>query len=378
MGEDELSMDNILEPGEVENLFTDDYSDDTEETSLPKDNSEEQENIETTEDEDSPESVGSGIDITEDLEDTDSLEDSTSPNNFYSSIAKALKEEGIFPDLEDDIYNEIQSPDDFKDLIEYQIKQGLDERYKRINEALNMGVEPSAIQKYENALRFIDSISENQIMDESENGEKLRKNLIYQDLINRGYPKEKAEREVKKSFDSGSDIDDAKDALHSNRDFYEYNYNGLIEQARQEEFARQESINNMTMDLRNSIIEDEDYYKTFEVSKRTRNDIYNNITRPYFKDPNTGEVLTKLQKYEREHKIDFMRNIGLLFTITDGFTKMDNLIKGKVNNGIKKGLEALENKLTGTSLSGGGNLKLVSGVSEDTNSFFEGGWNVDV
>ena len=52
-----------------------------------------------------PESVGSGKDDKEVKEDTTLKGSGSSPNNFYSSIAKALKEEGIFPDLDDNSYS---------------------------------------------------------------------------------------------------------------------------------------------------------------------------------------------------------------------------------------------------------------------------------
>ena len=107
-----------------------------------------------------------------------------------------MKEEGIFPDLEDDSLSKITEAEDFRDLIEQQIKAGLDERQKRIDEALNAGVEPTEIKKYENTLGYLDSIKDNDISDESDKGETLRKNLIYQDFINRGYSKERAAREV--------------------------------------------------------------------------------------------------------------------------------------------------------------------------------------
>ena len=56
---------------------------------------------------------------------------------------------------------------------------------------------------------------------ENNEGENLRKQLIYQDFINRGYSKERATREVQKSFNSGSDIDDAKEALLSNKQYFD-------------------------------------------------------------------------------------------------------------------------------------------------------------
>ena len=112
-------------------------------------------------------------------EDTTPKGDGTSPKNFYSSIAKALKEEGIFPDLEDDSFSNIKDPEDFRDLIENQIKAGLDERQKRIDEALNVGVEPDEIKRYENTLQFLESTNDDALKDESQKGEDLRKNLIF-------------------------------------------------------------------------------------------------------------------------------------------------------------------------------------------------------
>mgnify|MGYP006918044811 FL=1 len=127
--EEELSLDNILGAEEIDNLFVED---DAQETPPPskesgEDGSEEnhdsKEKDETTEvDVDTlftePESVGGGKDNKEEKEDTTPKGDGTSPKNFYSSIAKALKEEGIFPDLDDESYSKIKEPEDFRDLIE--------------------------------------------------------------------------------------------------------------------------------------------------------------------------------------------------------------------------------------------------------------------
>ena len=148
----ELSVDNILAPEEVEALFEDTGTEET----PPADNKEEQpagqeeekKEKETTEVvdvdalfTDKPESVSSGKENNqEEKEDTPPKEDGTSPN-FYSSIAKALKEEGILPDLDDEAYSKVKSPEDFRNLIEQKIHDGLDERQKRIDEALTVGIE---------------------------------------------------------------------------------------------------------------------------------------------------------------------------------------------------------------------------------------------
>ena len=387
--EEELSLDNILGAEEIENLFVED--DETQGTppanGEPPEKEEEpsKDKEETTEVvdvdnlfTDTPESVGSGKENTEEKEDTTPKGDGTSPKNFYSSIAKALKEEGIFPDLDDEGLSKVKDPEDFRDLIDQQIKAGLDERQKRIDEALNAGVEPTEIRKYENTINFLDSIKEENISDEGDKGEKLRKDLIYQDFINRGYSKERAAREVQKSFNAGTDIDDAKEALKSNIDFFRDKYNELVNDAKSEAEQEEKERKEQAEKLKSSILNDKDVFGDLSVDKSTRQKIYDNIAKPVYKDPETGEYFTAIQKYEMENRTDFLKNIGLLFTLTDGFKNLDGLVKGKVKKEVKKGLRELEHTLNNTARTSDGNLKFVSGVDEDPESFIGKGWNLDV
>ena len=387
--EEELSLDNILGAEEIENLFVED--DETQDTppangEPPKKEEEPSKDKEETTEvvdvdnlfTDTPESVGSGKENTEEKEDTTPKEDGTSPKNFYSSIAKALKEEGIFPDLDDEGLSKVKDPEDFRDLIDQQIKAGLDERQKRIDEALNAGVEPTEIKKYENTINFLDSIKEENISDEGDKGEKLRKDLIYQDFINRGYSKERATREVQKSFNAGTDIDDAKEALKSNIDFFRDKYDELVNDAKSEAEEEERERKDQAEKLKSSILNDKDVFGDLSVDKSTRQKIYDNIAKPVYKDPETGEYFTAIQKYEMENRTDFLKNIGLLFTLTDGFKNLDGLVKGKVKKEVKKGLRELEHTLNNTARTSDGNLKFVSGVDEDPESFIGKGWNLDV
>ena len=387
--EEELSLDNILGAEEIENLFVEDGE--TQDTppangEPPKKEEEPSKDKEETTEvvdvdnlfTDTPESVGSGKENTEEKEDTTPKGDGTSPKNFYSSIAKALKEEGIFPDLDDEGLSKVKDPEDFRDLIDQQIKAGLDERQKRIDEALNAGVEPTEIRKYENTINFLGSIKEENISDEGDKGEKLRKDLIYQDFINRGYSKERAAREVQKSFNAGTDIDDAKEALKSNIDFFRDKYDELVNDAKSEAEEEEKERKEQAEKLKSSILNDKDVFGDLSIDKSTRQKIYDNIAKPVYKDPETGEYFTAIQKYEMENRTDFLKNIGLLFTLTDGFKNLDGLVKGKVKKEVKKGLRELEHTLNNTARTSDGNLKFVSGVDEDPESFIGKGWNLDV
>lgn len=392
--EEELILDNILGAEEIENLFVDDEIQDTspedEVTPDQEDGKEDKKNKEKDEETtevidvdnlftDEPESVGSGKGNTKGKEDTSSREDSTSPQKtIYSSIAKALKEEGIFPDLDDEVLSKVKEPEDFRDLVEQQIKAGLEERQKRIDDALNYGIEPTEIKRYENTLNFLDSVKEENITDESDKGEELRKNLIFQDFINRGYSRERATREVQKSFNAGTDIEDAKEALKSNTEYFKGKYDDLIEDAKLEAQKEEENRKEQANKLKESILNEKNILGDLSIDKPTRQKIYDNISKPIYKDPETGEYYTAIQKYEKDNRVDFLKYLGLIFTLTDGFKSLDGLVKGKVKKEVKNGLRDLEHAINNTARNSDGNLKFVSGVDEDPESFIGKGWKIDV
>ena len=386
----ELSEDLIMTGDEidVENLFSDDGGE--EETQVtppaPKEK-EDKENEKTTEEEeinpddlfDNPESVGSGKDNQEEEEDTQSEKDKgTSPKtNFYSSIASALKEEGIFPDLDDDTLNGIKTPEDFAEAVEKTVQARLDERQKRIDAALQADVEPDEVRRYEQALANLDAIKEEYITDETEKGERLRKNLIYQDFRNRGYSEARAKREVEKSFNAGTDIEDAKEALESNREYFSNQYQDLIKEAQEEAKEEQRKIKEEAAQLKKSMLEDKEVFTGITLDKTTRQKAFENITKPVFKTED-GEYLTAIQKYEMDNPVEFRKYLSVLFTMTDGFKNIDGLIKGKVKKEVKQSLRELEHKLSSTARNSSGNPRYVGGVEEDTESYIGKGWDLDV
>lgn len=386
----ELSEDLIMTGDEidVENLFSDDGGEEETQGTPPAPKEKEEKEIEkTTEEEeinpddlfDNPESVGSGKDNQEEEEDTQSEKDKgTSPKtNFYSSIASALKEEGIFPDLDDDTLNGIKTPEDFAEAVEKTVQARLDERQKRIDAALQADVEPDEVRRYEQTLANLDAIKEEYITDETEKGERLRKNLIYQDFRNRGYSEARAKREVEKSFNAGTDIEDAKEALESNREYFSTQYQDLIKEAQEEAKEKQRKIKEEAAQLKKSMLEDKEVFTGITLDKTTRQKAFENITKPAFKTED-GEYLTAIQKYEMDNPVEFRKYLSVLFTMTDGFKNIDGLIKGKVKKEVKQSLRELEHKLSSTARNSSGNPRYVGGVEEDTESYIGKGWDLDV
>ena len=380
---EELDLNNILSPEEVDNLLDEEGSK-TQETP-PEPTEDDNKNNETTEvqvdaeDLFESESVGSGKEDKQGKEDTTPDGSGTSPKtNFYSSIASALKEDGIFQNLDNDKAKEIKDAESFAQAIRDEVSAQFDERQKRIDEALNAGIEPSEVQKYERTLNYLDSIKDENISDESEQGEQLRRQLIYNDFINRGYSKERAQREVKKSFDAGTDIEDAKESLKSNKEFFKSSYDSIVEEAKKEEEKEIEERKKDAETLKKNILEEEKVFGELQIDKATRQKVFDNVSKPVYKDPETGELFTALQKYEMDNRLDFLKNVGLIYTLTDGFKNLDGLIKGKVKKEVRKGLRELETTINNTARTSDGNLKFATGVDEDPESYVGKGWHLDV
>ena len=351
MATEDLSIDNILDQGDIDNLFMDNETQETQESQPEnkgnEDNKETPEQEQTTEVNTDdlfvePESVGS--EENKEKEGTETEKESTSPNNnFYSSIAKTFAVESIFPDLTDDEIKNANSAEALVELINKQIDSRLDEKQQRVINALDAGIEPDDIRRYENTISYLDSIDEDKLNAETPEGEELRKRLIYQDYINRKFSPERANREVQRSIDSGNDITDAKEALQSNKEFFNDQYNDLLQKAKEEEQKFEKERKQQAEQLKKSIIEDKNLFGDLELNKSVRQKIFDNISKPVYKDEDSGAYITALQKYQKENPNDFLKNVSTIFTLTDGFKNIDKLVAKKASKEIRKGFRELEN-----------------------------------
>ena len=143
---EELDFGAILDDDQMMSLFSDDDNDESQGNSEGNEETNEENNEVKNKNKDNntadvnpeemfegtQESVGSGNHKGNE-EDADSDKGSTSPD-FFSSIANAFVEEGIFPDLDEDTIKGIKSAADFRKAIDDQIKAGLEEQQRRVAE----------------------------------------------------------------------------------------------------------------------------------------------------------------------------------------------------------------------------------------------------
>ena len=341
----------------------------------PAEEEQEQKETPTEENESSSEKVGQEEEHEENA--ISPQGDGSSPS-IYSSIATALKNDGIFPEFSDEELSAVTTPEAFGELFEKAIESKLDERQKRIDQALGNGIAPDTVKMYEQTLSYLGSISEEAISDEGEQGENLRKQLIFNDLLNRGYTQEKASREVEKSFKSGSDIDDAKDALEALRSFYQNGYDKIQKEAKERTENMKKARQQDEAKFRKMILEDDIVLGENKLDKKTRQSVFDAVSKPVYKDPDTGQLLTQVQKFQKENPLEFLKQIGMWFVLTNGGKDFSGLSKQQVIAEKNKGIRELERKINSSAFDSDGSLKYVSGTSISNDNLLDGGWKVDM
>ena len=324
-----------------------------------------------------PESVGSEEKNNKGKEeDTNSQEGGTSPD-FFSSIATAFAEEGIFPDLDEETINNIKDAQSFRDAIVEQMNAGLTEQQKRVIECLDNGVEPDQIRQHEQLISWLDGQEKN-IEVEGDAGDDLRRRIIMQDYLNKGFKAERAQQKVDKIFEEGGEIEEAKESLQSLKQYYTDSYNKLRNDAKKEAEKEVEERNQKAARIKKSIIEGKTkFFGDIELSKDVRQSAYDAISKPIYRDPKTGETYTAVQKLELDNSEEFLAKLGLLYALTDGFTSINGLVDKKAKKEIKRGFSELERKINNTARNSSGNLDFTSGVS-DENSYIGKGMKLDL
>lgn len=371
-----IGLDNMLGAEQIEKLFSD------QETGNPVETGGEEQKAEL---EPSPEEKNSDTEQTAEVDFSDLLgnpsesvgsgeqkgygetpeskSSGTPQANLFSSIAKALKDEGVFPDLSDDDLQNVKDAASLKKMFDDEVSKSLDERQRMLEKAIHGGANSQELQVYQNAMNLSQTLGSKEAYDlllkDGDDGEDFRKKVMYQDYINRGFPHERAVKMVQKSLDGGSDIEDAKDAFNSVREFYKKqveDFENELEQRKQEQKANEEK---QYSSLKKQILDTDSFYGGVKVDKAVRQKAYDALTKPVYKDEE-GNYLTSLQKYQREHPLEFMINMAMMMTLTDNFKNVEKLTKTKIKEGVKKGFDEVISVLNTTRRNGDGTLNLAN------------------
>jgi hypothetical protein len=137
---------------------------------------------------------------------------------------------------------------------------------------------------------------------------------------------EKAQKMVERAFSGGTDIEDAKEYLDSLREHYKKEYNQLIEEGKRTvQEARKKQEEDMKR-AKDTLLKGSNILGDIEVDAKTRQQAFDNWMKPTHRTEN-GTYQSEIQKYIAENPTDFQMKVALLFTMTDGFTKMGKVIQ---------------------------------------------------
>lgn len=313
---------------------------------------------------DTPESVGDDEDSNKEEKETSPKGTGSSPKgtNLYSSFAQALYGDGLFKFLDEDTVNGVVDADSFSNAFENEVNARLDDVTKRVKEALDAGVQPSAISRYERIIDRLDQISDSELTAETEEGSNLRRSIIRQDYLNRGFSPERAEKQVDRIMSSGgTDIEDAKDALDSVKSYFKNAYKELVDEGKAEVEAERKRIEKESQDFKEAILSKDTLFDDIPIDKATRQKAYNAMMKKV-KTNADGEELTAVQLYADEHPVEFRVMLGTIYALTDGFTKMGKLLDKSVNKKVKSNLQEIEQRLQGPQ---GGSFSYREGGNSD-------------
>lgn len=278
----------------------------------------------------------------------------------FSSIAKQFADEGVW-ELDDE---EVKDADSFKSLIKKAIENGIDEKTKRVSELLDMGADSKDIKEFEDTIEYLHGIQNEDILAEGEDGDNLRKRLIMQDLINNGVDEQEAVTKVKDIFKKGNDITEAKKALQANKEYFQKAYKEMAEEQRKKADEWDKSVQKQTEELKTSIMSNDKFLGELDIDEKIKKQALANLSEPKYKDKQSGQMLTAIQRYERENKTEFLKNLGLVFTLTDGFKNMDKLVNKAVRRRVNNEISGIEDLLKNPSGSDA-SLSMVTGANDN-------------
>lgn len=301
----------------------------------------------------SPESVGESGDNKEE-EEAGTKKSGSSPKggNLYSSFAQALKGDGLFQFLDEETVNSVVDADSFSEAIDKEVNSRLDDATRQVREALNAGVQPNVIMQYQRTIQNLNNITDEQLSAEDEQGANLRRSIIRQDLIIRGYKPDKVDKQVDRIMSSGTDIDEATDALESVREYFINQYNDTVNGAKEAAAEEKKKLKKEAEDFRKAVLETDKLFDEIPVDKATRNKAFEAMTR-IVQTNEDGEKVTAVQKYADEHPVEFRTILGIVYAMTDGFTKMGNLLTKTVNKKVNSNLKEIERRLNNQGYQGG-------------------------
>jgi len=243
-------------------------------------------------------------------EDKPSSESAPSSPHLLTRLASALYKDGVLTGVSEEDIKDVDIPklaEMIKGTIQKNEYSDLDARTKEALDAIRAGVPVENVVKHHNAEtkladftedRFIESDMDDE--DVADTKKNIRQNLIYNDLIARGYSQADAERRTRQSFNSGDDEADAKLALNSLKSIAAQRKQAEVHHAKQ----AQRQHENSRQDLFKKVAELKEVLPGIPVNEDTAKWMAEAMTNPTGRNEN-GQLRTIVSDKRSENPFNF-------------------------------------------------------------------------
>lgn len=276
----------------------------------------------------------------EDVEDdiiSDNESDESSPN-LFSSLTDLLVEKGLLSSTE----SKPEDEDSFANLIRSEIQKNeyadLSDNQKAYLQSLRDGIPEEEVKTHLKVQAQFDSIKEEHIDANAE----LRQKIIYNDFINKGFTEAKAIKLLQRSIELEADVEDAKEALASIKEFDKENFEKRKSQIQKDKEAKEQAETKRIETLKNKIKTSKEIITGFPLTDNVKEQVEKNMFNVVSKDPN-GNSENALMKYARENTEDYQLITNYLYTITKGFKDFSIIEKTKntkIVNSLEKAIQS--------------------------------------
>lgn len=273
---------------------------------------------------------------------------SSSKTNIYSSLSKGLSEEGVFKFVKD--LDKIDNFEDFATKLDDEIEARLQERVKELTpdqqffvQKKELGYSNDEIIQQLQTKKGIESITPELLEANTDDGDALRKQLISEWYKSKGFSEAKIERDLRKIFNDGSDIDEAKEAINELKTSIEIKSKEedalRSTQLEQSRIDRQKALENLKQFATNT----KEIIPGSIISKKTRDEIFNGMTKPV-STTEDGMPLDIVGDFLHKGTVEDRYKLSYILKLTDGLKDLSKLSTKQVKSKIIAELESALNQ----------------------------------
>lgn len=293
---------------------------------------------------------------------TSSHEGNNSSPSVVSSLALALRAEGVLTTIDEEKLKEFKDAEELiaalvKDREESSKSEFTETQWKYI-EALRNGVPEEDAKADLYAEEAYSSISKEDL----ESNAEMQKQVYFNDLVSNGIPKERADKIVTNAVNTGTLLEDSTEALSSLQTKSKAALSQKIEAAKvQKENSIKENAAKVSK-LKDDFLKTEEF-SGIPLNEAQRVKAFELMTKVVETDGKTP--LNAIYADRKKDVEDFEKRQALAYMLTNGF-KDFSLIKQKESN---KAILDLKAKLAGEQKSGGARKVPLASTTEDMLSF---------